>query len=157
MKNSNLTVIIVVVLLILGGGVLYLMSMNKSSTPGTTMMENTTPPTNNAVMGEPSGASGAGKMQDPNAKRFTVTAKNFEFDTKEITVKKGDTVKVLLKNSEGFHDWVVDEFNAKTSQLQAGGEEEVTFTADKSGTFEYYCSVGKHRQMGMVGKLIVEE
>jgi len=32
----------------------------------------------------------------------------------------------------------------------------VTFVADKTGTFEYYCSVGNHRAQGMVGKLIVE-
>ena len=85
-----------------------------------------------------------------------VTAKNFSFDRAEIRVKKGDTVTVRVTNAEGFHDWVIDEFNAKTPRLSAGGEAAVTFVADKAGTFEYYCSVGSHRQMGMVGKLIVE-
>jgi plastocyanin len=28
--------------------------------------------------------------------------------------------------------------------------------ADKKGTFEYYCSVGQHRALGMKGKLVVE-
>ena len=37
-----------------------------------------------------------------------------------------------------------------------GQIDEVEFVVDKAGTFEYYCSVGNHRQMGMVGKLIVE-
>ena len=32
----------------------------------------------------------------------------------------------------------------------------VEFTVDKTGTFEYYCSVGQHRANGMVGNLIVE-
>ena len=86
----------------------------------------------------------------------TVVGSNMKFDTKEIKVKKGDKVRVTFKNSEGFHDWVLDEFNVATKQISAGQEEVVEFTADKTGTFEYYCSVGKHRQMGMKGNLIVE-
>ncbi len=86
----------------------------------------------------------------------TVVGTNMVFDLKEIRVKKGDKVRVTFKNEEGFHDWVLDEFNAKTKQISAGQEEVVEFTADKTGTFEYYCSVGKHRENGMVGTLIVE-
>lgn len=97
----------------------------------------------NAVMGE--------------TKTFTVTADNFAYDVKEMRVKKGDKVRVVFKNAEGFHDWMIDEFaGAKTAKHQAGGEETVEFIADKTGTFEYYCSVGSHRAMGMKGNLIVE-
>lgn len=80
----------------------------------------------------------------------------FKFVPAQIRVKKGDTVKVTFVNKEGFHDFVIDEFDAKTAQLQAGGQETIEFVADKVGTFEYYCSVGNHRTQGMVGKLIVE-
>ena len=55
-----------------------------------------------------------------------------------------------------MHDWVLDEFNAKTKVIQGGQTDTVEFTASKAGTFEYYCSVGQHRQMGMVGKFIVQ-
>ena len=58
---------------------------------------------------------------------------------------------------EGFHNFTVDEFNARTRQINAGETDTIQFTADKAGTFEYYCNVGNHREMGMVGKLIVEE
>ncbi len=78
------------------------------------------------------------------------------FDTQEIRVKQGDKVRVNFENTEGFHDWVIDEFNARTAQIQAGQTDSTEFTADKKGTFEYYCSVPTHRQNGMVGKLIVE-
>lgn len=84
-----------------------------------------------------------------------IEASNFKFSLPEIKVKKGDTVTVKFTVKQGFHDWVLDEFNAKTAQLGAGNGAKVTFTADKTGIFEYYCSVGTHRQMGMVGKLIV--
>ncbi len=78
------------------------------------------------------------------------------FDTQEIRVKQGDKVRINFENTEGFHDWVIDEFNAHTAQIQAGQTDSVEFTADKKGTFEYYCSVPNHRNNGMMGKLIVE-
>lgn len=86
-----------------------------------------------------------------------LTAANFKFGASEITVKKGDRVRIELKVVDGFHDWVVDEFNAKTAQVKAGEKTTVEFVAEKAGTFEYYCSVGQHRANGMVGKLIVTE
>jgi len=87
---------------------------------------------------------------------FGVKGVPFSFDVKEIRVKKGDTVTVNFESSEGLHDWVVDEFSASTAQVQPGTPTSVTFVADTAGTFEYYCSVGNHRGMGMVGTLIVE-
>ncbi|KKT09719.1 MAG: Plastocyanin [candidate division WWE3 bacterium GW2011_GWB2_43_22] len=57
---------------------------------------------------------------------------------------------------EGTHDLRLDEFNVATKLLKAGETDTVEFTADKAGVFEYYCSVGEHRKMGMVGTLTVE-
>jgi plastocyanin len=100
---------------------------------------------------------GKGMMgEKTGTKTFNMTGKMFAFSETEMRVKKGDKVTVNFESTEGLHDWVVDEFNARTKQVQPGTKTSVTFTADKTGTFEYYCAVGKHRQMGMVGKLIVE-
>lgn len=98
---------------------------------------------------------------------FNVEAKPFEFtvtetgktstNPKEIRVKKGETVQIMLKNTQGFHDWVLEGYNVKTSQIQAGQTDDtVKFVADKIGKFKFYCSVGNHRQMGMEGDFIVE-
>ncbi len=89
-------------------------------------------------------------------KEFTVDGSNFKFAPSTITVKKGDTVKLTLKNIQGFHDFKIDAFKVATKQIKEGTTETVTFVADKEGTFEYYCSVGKHKAMGMVGTLIVK-
>ena len=87
---------------------------------------------------------------------FYLTASNFKYDLKEIRVKEGDKVRINLSVAEGLHDWMVGEFNAATSQIQAGQSDSVEFVANRKGEFEYYCSVNSHRAMGMVGKLIVE-
>ncbi len=90
-------------------------------------------------------------------KSFTITGDNFTFSPASMTVNKGDTVRVTFKNMQGFHDFVIDEFMVATKQISAETEEVVEFVADQAGSFEYYCSVGSHRAMGMKGTLIVAE
>ena len=96
-------------------------------------------------------------MMDGEVKVFTIEGSNFKFVPNTMTVKKGDTVRVVFKNVGGFHDFVIDEFDVATAQINGGAEEAVEFVADKAGTFEYYCSVGSHREQGMVGTLTVTE
>lgn len=99
-----------------------------------------------------SGSGSSGKVDV----RVDISGIPFEFSVKEIRVKKGDRVRIDFTSVQGMHDWVVDEFSARTKQLTAGQSDSVEFVADKKGTFEYYCSVPTHKQAGMVGKLIVE-
>jgi len=89
-------------------------------------------------------------------KEFTVTGENYVLSPSTIRVKKGDRVKITFENSEGFHDFNIDEFDVATERISEGQEETVEFVADKTGTFAYYCSVGNHRDSGMEGRLIVE-
>jgi len=87
---------------------------------------------------------------------INIDGKNFEFSESEIRVKEGDKVKIVFTSTEGIHDWTIDEFNAKTKAVSEGVTTEVEFVASQKGTFEYYCSVGNHRSLGMKGNLIVE-
>ena len=80
------------------------------------------------------GAAVAAEQAAPSGvRKFTMTAKNYEFDPSVITVKKGEKVRL-------------------------GDPTTIEFTADKAGTFEFkcsvYCGLG-HRKMK--GKLVVEE
>lgn len=97
---------------------------------------------------------------EPQIKTLVVTGEDFAFfmdgqEAPEITVNVGDTVRIEFTSTQGFHDWVVDEFGAATEQVQMGDSTFVEFVADKAGTFEYYCSVGEHRANGMFGSLVV--
>lgn len=146
--NKTLVIVLVVVVVLVGG---YFLFANKGAAPTEETNTNGEPNANIPPL------VGETPTETPSVKEFAVDASNFSFSVKEMKVKKGDTVKVTLKNIEGTHDWVLDEFTgAKTKVLKAGESETVEFVADKTGTFEYYCSVGQHRANGMVGKLIVE-
>src|SRR3989344_932852 len=89
-------------------------------------------------------------------REFTISGQNFSFTPSSITVKKGDKVKITFKSIDGFHDFKIDEYGIATQQLKSPAEEVLEFTADKVGNFEYYCSVGSHRAMGMCGTFEVE-
>jgi cytochrome c oxidase subunit 2 len=80
-----------------------------------------------------------------------IKAKNFEFEPKEIHVKKGEKVKLTLINSEGAHGFAIPEY--KLDLKQPGT---VEFVADQAGTFAFSCSVvcgAGHSKM--TGQLIV--
>lgn len=79
-----------------------------------------------------------------------------QFSLKEITVNKGDRVRIKVTNTKGAHDFTLNEYNIfKETPLN----EEVTieFTADKAGEFVYYCAKMNHRELGQWGTLKVLE
>src|SRR3989344_3156911 len=83
-------------------------------------------------------------------KEITLTDQRFEYSPNVIRVKQGETVKITLNNIDAGHGIFVPDFNAR-------GIESVTFTADKKGTFTFYCPTycgSGHKEMK--GTLIVE-
>jgi plastocyanin len=149
-SSTTKIIIVVIALIILAGGAFFFLSRREVSAPTTTQQTQTqsTETAQSTPTSEP--------LAQGETKRFSIEASNFKFSLPEIRVKKGDTVKINFSVREGFHDFVIDEFNVRSKQHPAGESETIDFVVDKTGSFEYYCSVGNHRQMGMVGKLIVE-
>jgi plastocyanin len=167
-KGVWITVIIIIILVIIGIWAFAMRGNNSSSvsnstdTTGTVNTDTSATPDETGATDQGSG-TGVGAGVDVNAgvttgatKTFTVTGSNFTFTPKALSVNKGDTVKITFKNANGFHDFNIDEFNVHSSKIQGGQEETVTFVASKTGSFQYYCSVGNHRAMGMWGTLTVK-
>ena len=157
MNKQTFILIGVIVLVTLGGGYYLMRGQGGSTTQPQSSITDEFP--------ESSGVTGTviedvfpseEVMEKGEVKEFIVEGSPFQFSVKEMRVNKGDTVKVTFNVSNGTHDWVIDKFETRTNVLNKGGSETVQFVADEVGTFEYYCSVGNHRQQGMVGKLIVE-
>jgi plastocyanin len=126
-------------------------SANNASNLNTNSTSNANTPANTAAN------TNASANVAVTTKTFVVVGDDFRFSPAEIRVKQGDTVVINFSNPDSMpHDWVVDAFSASTKQITKGQSDTVTFVASKKGTFEYYCSVGNHREMGMKGSLIVE-
>ncbi|MFA6250794.1 MAG: cupredoxin domain-containing protein [Candidatus Shapirobacteria bacterium] len=138
MKNTTLFLVIIG-FLILGGAVMTLGEVDRQSG----IKQNIAP----SISPQPT----------PEVKTFQIEAADFAFSTKQILAKRGDKIRIELVNRQGTHDFVLDEFEVETQELSAGQSDMVEFVANKTGTFEYYYSVGNHRAMGMVGSLVVTE
>ena len=80
---------------------------------------------------------------------------NLGFNPNTIRVKRGETVKLRLVSDDSPHTFTIDELNVN-QQFTFGKDADVIFTADKKGTFQFYCGVPGHKEDGMIGTLIVE-
>jgi plastocyanin len=96
------------------------------------------------------------ELADTGYKLIEMMASDFKFSTNEIKAKQGDLLTVSILNSEGTHDFVIDELNVNSGMIPTGETVEINIPTDKPGTYEFYCSVNNHRQMGMTGTLIIE-
>ena len=77
-----------------------------------------------------------------------------QYSLKEITVNKGDLVRIKITVTKGTHDFKIDEFGVY-ADTQLDKESVVEFVADKAGEFVYYCTKPGHRQNGHWGTLKV--
>ena len=155
---SNKTYVSIIVIVLVVAALVFILKIKKSEAPEiNTIGDETSMP----LSGENTETSASLETTNSDnliaeVKEFTITGQNFSFSPSSIKVKKGDIVKITFKNTQGCHDFVIDEFGAATKQANSPDTEVIEFTADKAGQFEYYCSVGSHRSMGMKGTLVVE-
>ena len=73
-------------------------------------------------------------------KRVEVTAKRFEFQPAEITLKKGEPVVLVLKSEDVAHGLRFRELNVDV-KVAKGGTSEVQFTPVRTGDIVGHCSV----------------
>lgn len=119
------------------------------------------------------GCSGSGKTGEPRT--VEIQAGNMLFVTREISLEKGQPVKLVLKNQDiQLHDFSIDKIPAKVKDedggshdmrgkmpdlhlsAEAGKAATVEFTPTAKGTYNFYCTVAGHREAGMQGTLVVE-
>jgi plastocyanin len=162
-NNTGLIAAIVAVVIVLLGAVFVIKGMMSSSgtasqtedNTATMQPETTSSPGEGAMASSSATEDSSSSATQAGEKDFTVSGSSYKFEPATLTAFKGDKVKITFKNSGGNHDFVIDEYNVRTKIIPSGQEATVEFTADKTGTFDYYCSVANHRAMGMQGTLTV--
>jgi cytochrome c oxidase subunit 2 len=60
------------------------------------------------------------------------------FQPREISVRKGETVRLAIKSGDGEHCFAVDDLRVEKRVLP-GRTTTVDVTPDKAGTFAFYC------------------
>ncbi len=90
-------------------------------------------------------------------REIQMTAKKYEFTPNDITVKKGERVKLVITATDRDHGFKLEAFGIN-QKLKKGEATTIEFYADKAGTFPFQCSEFCGFGHGkMKGKLVVEE
>ena len=120
-----------------------------------------------------------GKEGDPRKASKTISvdmADTMRFSPSEIKVKKGETVKFVVRNTgQVMHEMVIgtaDELQKHAevmkkhpgmehdapymAHVEPGKRQEITWTFTKAGTFMYGCLIPGHWEAGMKGSIRVE-
>jgi cytochrome c oxidase subunit II len=89
-------------------------------------------------------------------KVINITAKRFEFSPNQITLKKGEPVKLLLTSGDVVHGFFLKPLKIDEI-IEPGKTTEVNLTPQAAGTFllicDHFCGVN-HAAMNM--KIVVE-
>lgn len=132
---------------------------NNNGSAAGTMPEGSEQPDNGLVGGD-AAVGGGVNLEIPEGaqlQEFAIDGTNFAYSIENMNVSRGDVVRIVLTSSEGMHDFVIDELGVASERIEVGGETIVQFTATEAGEFTYYCSVGNHREQGMVGTITISE
>ncbi len=90
------------------------------------------------------------------ATTVTVEMADILFVQTELSIPANTDVTFhFVNNGAAVHNFLIDEPQVYSGDLQPGGMSDVTVNLP-AGTYEYYCSVPGHRQAGMVGTLTVQ-
>ena len=73
-------------------------------------------------------------------RRIDITAKRFAYTPSEITLKKGQSVVLVIKSLDVAHGLRFRDFDLN-AKVEKGGSVELKFTPDKTGDFAGHCSV----------------
>ncbi len=91
-------------------------------------------------------------------KEINIEAYNWGFNQEPVTIKKGDRVRIKLTSSSGTHGIAIPDFGVSSGPVSPGQEEIIEFTADKAGTFVYFCNIPCGQgHSSMRGQLVIEE
>lgn len=87
----------------------------------------------------------------------TIAMKDMRFRNAEVHVQAGQTVTLRLVNEDSYaHAFDIDAFDLHFP-LAASATVEITFVAEHSGRYNFYCGSPGHLKAGMVGVLVVDE
>ncbi|OGG12036.1 hypothetical protein A2Z00_03345 [Candidatus Gottesmanbacteria bacterium RBG_13_45_10] len=155
----NKVYLFLIIIFVLGAGGYLLMKSYSPLTEPISEAPQTmlTPTTTSEIVAGSSGTDAGATAQSNKAKEFKVDGNEFAFAPNTLSVAKGDTVNVTFTNTGKYpHNFVINELNVQSKTVQPGQSDTVTFTANKTGSFQYYCSVDSHKDKGMVGTLTVQ-
>ena len=88
-----------------------------------------------------------------------LTATDFKFNPADPTVKPGEVTFDVTNDGETVHNLEVEGPSGEEElpeDLQPGDKDELTVDLSEPGRYRFYCPVGNHEELGMVGEVTVK-
>jgi uncharacterized cupredoxin-like copper-binding protein len=98
------------------------------------------------------GGGGAGGSVD-------LTATDFKFDPSDPSVKSGEVTFNLKNDGQTTHSLEIEDVNGQDVELEGDvspGQSGTLKANLAPGTYEFYCPVENHKEMGMTGEITVK-
>lgn len=99
--------------------------------------------------------STGGTTTSEQSTAIEIEASNYAFSIDKITASEGTALLLTITSTQGTHDFVIEELGVSSGMLPVGEPVQINVPTDRPGTYEFYCSVGNHREMGMKGTLVI--
>jgi uncharacterized cupredoxin-like copper-binding protein len=87
-----------------------------------------------------------------------LTATDFRFSPSDPTVKSGEVTFNLKNDGQTTHSLEIEDVNGGDQELEGDvspGSDGTLKVNLAPGTYEFYCPVGNHKEMGMTGEITV--
>ena len=149
-KKGLLIVVVLVVVLGLGG---YLVLSGQKKTQENSSPEVTEGQEGFAATSEDLQKSGVSE----SAIEVSVEGNEYSFSPESLSLNKGERVRLTFKNTGKLpHNLTIEGLGISSKTISGGASDTIEFTATEAGIFNFYCSVGNHRGLGMEGSLEVK-
>jgi uncharacterized cupredoxin-like copper-binding protein len=110
--------------------------------------------TGGATQASTTGGGGGGGGQTVD-----MSAVDFKFNPSDPTVKSGDVTFNLTNDGQAPHSLEIEDVNGQDQEIEGDvspGQSGTLTVNLKPGTYEFYCPVDNHKEMGMEGEITVK-
>lgn len=149
---------IILILIVLAGSFYYLRVHGQLGVLKRGLMGSPTGQTTPVKTSSSSGNMGEVKPSEKTstevAKEIKVSMARLRFDPSTVTIKAGEKVKLTLF-SDVSHTYTIDRLGINFV-VDGGQTKSFDLRVDEPGTYDVYCAIPGHKEVGMVGKLVVE-
>jgi plastocyanin len=120
--------------------------------------EDETTPVSEVTTEQEGGAyGGGGSAAAGGGETVEITATEFAFDPAEVTAKAGEVTFALRNDGSAEHNLEVEGNGIEEVSDTIGGGKSTELAVElEPGTYEMYCAIDGHKDLGMEGEITVE-
>jgi plastocyanin len=103
------------------------------------------------------GAGGAGAGASGSGETVEISETEYKLDPSEVTTKAGEVTFAIRNDGSADHNLEIEGDGVEEVSDTIAGGQSTELTVDlQAGTYEMYCAIDGHKELGMQGGVTVE-